>query len=286
MDGTKLGAHFNVVDEAYRETMAVPLLRGRWLTQADEDGRRNVVVINSTLARRLWPGEDPLGRRFRFRGEQGPWLEVVGVAGDGRYNSIFEQPRPFIFGPHSLAFKSLRVLHVRTLGAPESVAPLVRKAVAGIGPDVALFDVASMQTAVGGGNGFFLVRLAAEFAGALALLALSLAVVGLYGVVAYSVGQRSHEIGIRMALGAGRRSILLTVVRQGLWLVVAGAAAGVVLALGAARLVSSLLFDVKPYDLLTYTAVAGLLIVVAAGACYLPARRATRADPTVVLRGE
>ena len=157
---------------------------------------------------------------------------------------------------------------------------------AALAPDVALFDVASMRAAVGGGNGFFLVRLAAQFAAALGLLGLALAVVGLYGVVAYSAGQRTHEIGIRMALGAERGNVLAMIVRHGLWLVAAGGAVGLVAALGLARLVASLLFDVKPHDPLTYAAVAGVLALVATVACYLPARRATSVEPTTALRGE
>ncbi len=285
-DESGLMTHFNVVDEAYRQTLGIRLLRGRWLTQADEDGRRNVVVINDTLAQRLWPGEDALGRRFRFRGDQGSFLEVVGVARDGKYASIFQRPTPFFYAPHSLTFRSLHVLHVRTTGAPESIAPLVRKEVARLGPDIAVFDVASMQAAVGGGNGFFLVRLAAQFAGALALLALSLAVVGLYGVVADSASQRTQEIGIRMALGAGRRSILSMIVGRGLWLVVAGEIVGTLAALVLARLVTSLLFDVSPHDPLTYGMVIAVLALVTTAACYLPARRAMHVDPTVALRGE
>jgi putative ABC transport system permease protein len=162
---------------------------------------------------------------------------------------------------------------------------MVRKEVALRAPDVPLFDVNTMQNAVNGGNGFFLVRMAAQFAAALGLLGLALAVVGLYGVVAYSAGQRTHEIGIRMALGAERRDILSMVVGHGVWLVVAGGAAGVVLALGLGRFMTSLLFDVKPYDPFTYAVVASVLVVVGTGACYLPARRATKVDPTIALRG-
>jgi predicted permease len=285
-DEKGLLAHFNVVDGAYQRTMRIPLLRGRWLTQTDEDARQPVVVVNSTLAQRLWPGEDALGKRFRLRAGPGPFLEVVGVAADGKYNSIFEQPRPFFYAPHSLQFRSLRVLHVRTAGEPERITPLVRKEVAALAPDVALFDVASMRSAVGGGNGFFLVRLAAEFAAALGLLGLILAVVGLYGVVAYAAGQRTHEIGIRMALGAGRPSILSLIVGHGLWLVAAGGGVGILVALALARLVTSLLFDVSPYDPVTYALVITVLALVAMAACYLPARRATHVDPTVALRGE
>ena len=285
-DERGLVAHFNGVDEAYQRTMGIPLRRGRWLTQADEDRSRPVVVVNETLATRLWPGEEALGKRIRFRDGPDRALEVVGVAADGKYNSIFESPRPFFYAPNTLEFRSLRVLHVRTSGEPERLAPLVRNAVAALAPDVALFDVASMRAAVGGGNGFFLVRLAAQFAVALGLLGLALAVVGLYGVVACSAGQRTHEIGIRMALGAERRDVLGMIVRHGLWLVAAGGAAGLVAALGLARLVASLLFDVKPHDPLTYAVVTGVLALAAMVACYLPARRATRVEPTTALRGE
>jgi predicted permease len=277
---------FNEVDEAYQRTLGIPLLRGRWLTQADEDGRRPVVVVNETLATRLWPGEEALGKRIRFRDGTGPVVEVIGVAGNGKHNSIFESPRPFFYAPNTLEFRSLRVLHVRTAGEPERLAPFVRKEVAALAPDVALFDVASLRAAVGRGNGFFLVRLGAQFAAALGLLGLALAVVGLYGVVAYSAGQRTHEIGIRMALGAERRDVLSMIVRHRLWMVAAGGAAGLVAALGLARLVASLLFGVKPHDPLTYAVVTGVLALAATVACYLPARRATRVEPTTALRGE
>jgi putative ABC transport system permease protein len=280
------GANYNLVDAAYRRTMGIQLVRGRWITQADEDGKRPVVVVNEFLARRLWPGENPLGKRFRFRDGPGPFLEVIGVARDAKYNNIFEKPRSFFYTPHSQEYMSLRVLHVRTTGQPESIAPSVWKEIRSLAPDLPVFDVTTMREWIGGGNGFFLVRMGAAFATALGLLGLALAVVGLYGVVAYSAGQRTHEIGIRMALGAERRNILTMVVGHGLWLVAAGGAAGVVVALGLARLLTSLLFDVKPYDPLTYAAVACLLALVGMAACYVPARRATRVDPTIALRGE
>ena len=279
-------SHYNVVDADYQRTMGIPVLRGRWFTQADEDDKRPVVVVNQSLARRLWPGEDPLGKRFRFRRGDGAFFEVIGVARDGKYNAIFERPCPFFYMPHAISYKSHRVLHVRTTGRPESIGPTVRKEVALLAPDVPPFDVNTMRSAVGGANGFFLFRMAAQFAAALGLLGLALAVVGLYGVVAYSAGRRTHEIGIRMALGADRRNIFTMVVRHGLWLVVAGAATGIVLAFGLARFLTSLLFDVKPYDPVTYGAVACVLALVGMTACYLPARRATRVDPTVALRGE
>jgi macrolide transport system ATP-binding/permease protein len=281
-----LEADYNLVDADYQRTMGIQVLRGRWFAQADEDDGRPAVVVNQSLAQRLWPGEDPLGKRFRLRDDGSPLLEVIGVARDGKYGSIFERPTSFIYMPHALEYTSLRVLHVRTTGRPERVVPMVRKEVASLAPDVPVFDVNSMRNAVGGGNGFFLFRMAVRFASALGLLGLALAVVGLYGVVAYSTGQRTHEIGVRIALGAERRHILSTVVSRGLWLVAAGGTVGMLLALGLGRFLTSLLFDVKSYDLFTYATVAGVLTLVGMGACYLPARRAMRVDPTVALRGE
>ncbi len=279
-------ADYNLVDASYQRTMGLQLLRGRWISQTDDDGKRPVAVVNESLARRLWAGEDPLGKRLRFSDGPGPWLEVIGVTTDGKYGSVLEQPRPFLYVPQSLEYRSLHVLHVRTAGEPQRIAPLVTEAVRQLGPEVPVFDVSSMREAVSGGNGFFLLRIAAACAAALGLLGMVLAVVGLYGVVAYSVGQRTQEIGIRMALGAERRKILAMVVGHGLWLVTTGSVSGVVLALGLARLVGSLLFDVTPHDPLTYGAVGGLLALVGTAACYLPARRATLVDPAVALRGE
>lgn len=277
---------YNMVDADYQRTMGIGLARGRWLTQADEDANRPVVVVNEYLARRLWPGQEPLGKRLGFRDSAGTLLEVVGVARIGKYGSIFEAPRPFLYLTHSRDYKSLRVLHVRTTGAPEAIAPAVRQVIRALAPDLPVFDVASMRAAVGGGNGLFLARLGACFATALGLLGLALTVVGLYGVVAFSAAQRTHEIGIRLALGARQGSILGMIVRQGVSLLAVGCAAGLALALAAARLVGSLLFDVSPLDPLTYAAVVSALALVTATACYLPARRATRVDPTMALRGE
>jgi putative ABC transport system permease protein len=280
------GSNYNIVDADYQRTMGLQVVRGRWFTQADEDGTRPVAVVNEFLARRLWPGENPLGKRFRFRDVPGPLLEVIGVTSNGKYGYIFEPRRSFLYTLHHQEYRSLRALHVRTTGEPGSIAPAVRQQIRSLAPDLPVFDVTSMRDAIGGGNGFFLVRTGAAFATSLGLLGLALAVVGLYGVVAYSAGQRTHEIGIRMALGAERRNILAMVVGHGLWLVVAGGAAGIVVALGLARLLTSLLFDVKSYDPLTYAAVAGVLGLVGMVACYLPARRAASVDPTIALRGE
>lgn len=277
---------YNLVDAAYLRTLGIQLQRGRWLSQADVDDRRPVAVVNESLARRLWPGEDPLGRRFRFHEGPGPWLEVIGVGDDGKYGSVLEQPRGFFYLPLSMEYRSLHVLHVRLAGDPQRVVPLVRHEMKRLAPEVPVFDVTSMWDAVKGGNGFFLLRIAATCAAALGLLGMALALVGLYGVVSYSAGQRTREIGIRMALGAERRTILAMVVGRGLRLVAVGGVAGIVAALGLSRFVASLLFGVAPHDLLTYGVVAGLLVLVGTGACYLPARRATRVDPTVALRGE
>jgi predicted permease len=281
-----VAANYNIVDADYQRTMGLEVIRGRWFTQAEQDDERPVVVVNEQLAARLWPGEHALGKRLRFRDVAGsPFLEVIGVTRTGKYNQVTERPRGFLYIPQTLEYKSLQVLHVRTTGRPDAVAPVVRRELASLAPDVPVWDVTTMQQWVDG-YALFLRRAGAWFAGALGLLGLALAVVGLYGVVAYSARQRTHEIGIRMALGAGRGAILAMVVRQGARLVVAGGVAGTLMALAAGRLLSSLLFDIKPHDPLTYAAVAGLLAVAGGTAAFVPARRATRIDPTIALRGE
>ena len=281
-----VAANYNIVDADYQRTMGLEVIRGRWFTQAEQDDRRPVVVVNEQLAARLWPGEHALGKRLRFRDVAGsPFLEVIGVTRTGKYNQVTERPRGFLYIPQTLEYKSLRVLHVRTTGRPDAVAPIVRRELASLAPDVPVWDVTTMQEWVDG-YALFLRRAGAWFAGALGLLGLALAVVGLYGVVAYTARQRTHEIGIRMALGAGRGAIVAMVVSQGVRLVVAGGVAGALMALAAGRLLSSLLFDVTPHDPLTYAAVAGLLAVAGGTAAFVPARRATRVDPTIALRGE
>jgi predicted permease len=279
-------AGLNAVTPGYFSTMGVSILRGRGLTAADTETSQPVAVVNETFANKLWPGQDPLGKRFSHHGAKGPYLQVIGVTSNGKYGFIFEDPLPFFYVPLTQEYRSLRVLQVRTALPPKTLALPVEKEIHALEPELPVFDVISMEESLGSGNGFFLLRMGAMFAGALGALGLVLAVVGVYGVVSYSANQRTNEIGIRMALGAQRTDILKMVVAEGLRLVLLGLGIGIAAALGLTRFLANLLFGIKPYDPITYCGAAILLVVVAFIACYIPARRSTRIDPMAALRYE
>jgi len=281
-----LSAGFNKVTEDYFRTMQIPILRGRPIGEQDQKNSARVAVINETMASRLWPGENPIGHHFSFTKSDAPPVEVVGVAKNGKYQWIAEDPSSFFYVPLSQNYASARILQVRTQVPPKSLTDGIEREIRALDADLPIFDVDTMEESLGGGNGFFLLRIAALMAGSLGLLGLLLAVVGVYGVVAYSVGQRTHEIGIRMAIGAQPPNILRMIVGQGLALVGIGLGIGLAMSLGFTRLVRNLLFQVGGTDPLTFVLVSLLLTGVALGACYIPARRATHVDPLVALRYE
>ena len=276
----------NKIDSAYFATMGISILKGRPIDEHDQSGSPRVAVINETMARQFWPGQDPIGHHFRYGSSQMPEVAVVGVARDGKYNFIAEDPRPYFYVPLTQEYSSVRVLHVRTSVSSVTLTRAIEDQVHSLAPDLPVFDVMTMHDALQGGNGFMLMRLAAQFAGALGGLGLLLAVVGVYGVISYAVNQRIHEIGIRMALGAQRENILGLVMMQGLKLVVIGLAAGLAIALAATRIVANLLVNTAAVDPIAYAVATVLLVSVAALACYIPARRAMRTDPLVALRYE
>jgi hypothetical protein len=245
-----------------------------------------VAVINETMAQRLWPGQDPIGKRFLYDEAEGKPTEVVGVSKNGKYEWMFEDPLPFFYVPIGQNFYSQRVLQIRTHGNPLDLKLTAEKEIHALDPGLPVNDVMSMEQALQGGNGFFLLNMGAAFAAALGGLGLVLALVGVYGVVSYAASRRTHEIGIRMALGADRSTILRLVLSRGFGLVLAGIATGVVVALGLARFLTNMLFGVQPSDPVTFGGVSLLLAAIAMMACYLPARRATRVDPLVALRYE
>jgi predicted permease len=279
-------AGYNDVGTDYFETMGTPVLRGRALTPADQESAVRVAIINQTMAKKLWPNQDPIGKRFIADNANDKPIEVVGVTGNGKYEWIFEEPSPYYYTPIGQNYHSLRILQVRTAVAPESLAMTVVKQIHELDANLPLYDVMGMQEALNGGNGFFLLNMGADFAGALGALGLVLALVGVYGVVSYAASRRTHEIGIRMALGAGRPRILKMVLTRGFGLVLAGIATGVVVALGLTRFMANLLFGIRPADPVTFGSVALLLAAISLVACYIPARRATLVDPLVALRHE
>jgi putative ABC transport system permease protein len=287
VDGNEhVSAGKNIVSSEYFQTMGIPIVRGRSFSDADNEHSRPVAIVNRHLADMLWPGRDPIGRRIRSAGRTEPWVEVVGVTNTGKYRFLFEDPEPYFYVPIAQEYTGLRVLQVRTAMAPDALAPAIERSIRASEPDLPLYDVQSMTRALGGGLGFFLVRVGAVSAATLGLLAFALAIVGLYGVVSYQAGQRTHEIGVRVAVGATPRDIVRLVMRNGLNLVVAGLGAGLLVTFACSRLVGSFLFGVSARDPLILVGVAPILGCVALIACTIPAWRAARLDPTVALRFE
>ncbi len=278
---------FNSVDPEYFTTMRIPLLAGRTFTDFDDGEPQPVAIVNQSMARRFWPNEDPIGKRFSTKSAIGPFVEVVGLARDGQSTwRLSTDVEPYFYLPLAQNYVAARSLLLRSSVPPESLIPEVRKQIRGSAPDLPIFDMRTMQQAVNGLTGLMPFRIAAYVAAILGLLGLTLALVGVYGVVSFAVSRRTHEIGIRMALGAGRRDILRLVSRQSLSLVIAGVLLGLFAAWGLTRAMAALLVGTSASDPLTYGVVAILLTAVALLACWVPARRAAKVDPMVALRYE
>ncbi|MBI2835085.1 MAG: ABC transporter permease [Acidobacteria bacterium] len=279
-------AGYNMIGPDYFTTMRIPLVAGRAFTEHDDESSRRVAIVNEYMAHRFWPGANPIGKRFSMSGAGGPWLDIVGVSKDGKYNFIFQDKGSYFFAPIAQSYRSQRVLHLRTAVRPETLARAVQAEIRALDPNLPVFDVTTMERALEGGNGFFLLRMGALFAAALGGLGLILAVVGVYGVVSYSASRRTQEIGIRMALGADRRDILRLVVGHGLSLVAIGLAAGIAIAAGLSRFIANLLFGISSTDAVTFAVVPLVLGLMGLMACYVPAMRATHVDPMTAVRHE
>jgi predicted permease len=277
---------FNSVDPEYFSVMRVPLMAGRAFTEDDNDKAPRVAIINQEMAKRLWPNQDPIGKRFSAKDPSGPFMEVVGVSANGKYIVLFEHQMPFYYVPQAQSPTTLRTLQLRSTVAPESLIGPVEEQIRNLAPDMTILAAKSMQRSLEGGNGFFIFRLGAGLTGCLGLLGMILAVVGVYGVISYITSQRTREIGLRMALGASRGGVLKMVLRQGLWLLLAGVTTGLAISVVAVRAMSSLLLGVSAGDPLTFGAVTLLLALVGMAACLIPARRAMEVDPLIVLRCE
>jgi predicted permease len=281
------GVAFNRIDPAYFETMRVPLLEGRAFRDSDNETAPPVGIVDQTMAKEFWPSEDPIGKRFSMKSATGPFIEVVGLARDGQTDWHFSlDPHAYFYLPLAQNFATFLSLQVRTTVPPESMILGVQQQIHDLAPDLPIFDARTMQQGVHGLTGLFMFRLAAALAGVMGMLGLTLATVGVYGVVSFGAAQRTREIGIRMALGATRRGILVAIVRQGLQLALIGIASGLAGAFALSRLLRSMLVGVKPGDPGTFIGVSLLLLSVALLASYLPARRATKVDPMVALRYE
>jgi predicted permease len=274
-------SYVNLVGSDYFRTLGVPLLRGRDLAAQDGPQGPRVVVVNETMARRYWPGREALGGQVTFDGQA---HTVVGVARDFTFRQLGEPPAPYMFLPLAQHPAGGATLHVRTAGDPLLLAPALREVVRGLDPALPLFGMRTLRQTSSAAT--FQHRLAGTLLGAFGALALVLAVVGLGGVLAYMVGQRTREIGVRMALGGDRGAVFRLVLRRGLGLAALGMAIGLAAALAVTQPLGRLLFGVRPGDPLTVLAVVLLLGSAALLACYFPARRAMRVDPLVALRHE
>jgi len=277
-------AGVNIVSPGYFSAVEIPLLSGRDFLRADSAKSQKVVIINKALADRYWHNQDALGKRMKI---EGGWATVIGIARTSQYYDLNENPRPFVYLPLYQFYSSTAILHVRTVrtvSGPLASASAVTDAIHQLNADLPVFDISTLEARTKTAS--FVQHMAGTFVGAFGVLALVLAAVGIYGVIAYSARQRTHEIGIRMALGALPGDVLRLVLGQGMRIALIGLAIGVVASLGLARLMSSLLFGVSASDPLTFIVVVLLLALIALLATYIPARRAMRLDPIVALRYE
>jgi len=278
------------VSPNYFAAMGIRLLRGRSFTSADTADAAPVVIVNESLARRIWPNEDPLGKRLKFGlpedqdEEDKSWREVVGVVGDVKMNGLDQATTLQTYLPYAQLPNTGFALIVRAERNPAALANAVAQAIHAIDKDLPVSRVFTMDQLLG--NALAMRRLTLVLLASLAALALLLAAVGIYGVVSYAVRQRTHELGLRMALGAQSRDVLTLILAQGLKLTMLGIGLGLAAAYALTRWMESLLFGVRPTDALTFAAIALLLLVVALLACYIPARRATKVDPMIALRCE
>jgi predicted permease len=273
----------NTVEPGYFGTMGIPLKHGRDFAPTDHPDAPHVVVINETMARQFWPEQDAIGKRFKFFGQDW-WNEVVGIARDGKYNFLGENPQPHIYLSLEQVFEPAVTLHLRTSGDPATALGMARREVQEMDrllPITGVFTYGEILR-----QSLWAPRMGAALLVVFGLLSLVLAVIGIYGVMSYSVNQRTRELGLRMALGADPSVVLKLVVKQAAWLALTGIAIGMALSLAVTRLVSNLLFDVPARDPLIFVGIPLLLCAAALVASALPAWRASRVDPTVALRIE
>jgi predicted permease len=273
----------NIVSPEYFDTVRIPILHGRLFSEFDRAGTTNVVVVNEAMTRKFWPGEEAIGKRFTFFG-QTQLREIVGIVRNATVFQVGEDPQAAIYMPLAQNFTPAVTIQVRTTGSPESAMETVRKQIQALEPNLPLTNIATMKQQLD--QALFAPRMGAALLGLFGVLALALAGIGIYGVMAYSVTQRTQEIGIRMALGAARGEIVRMVLKQGMILASIGLGVGLLASAALTRLVSSLLFGVSATDPVVFGTVSLILAAAAFVACYVPARRATRVDPLVALRIE
>jgi putative ABC transport system permease protein len=279
--------HISTMDVGpdFFRTLGTPVMRGREFQRHDDETAPRVMVINEAMAERFWPGENPIGQRVvAGELEKGQSYEVVGVVKTGKYRTLSESPRPALFRSFLQAYRAKATLVAHTNADAGQLLKAVREEVQRLDPNLALIESGTLKEHLA--FTLFPAQVTGLLLGVFGLLALLLAVVGLSGVIAYSVGQRTHEIGVRMALGAQRQDVLRLVVGQGMSLSLIGIVLGLVVAVALTRFLSSFLYQIEPTDPATFLLVSVLMAVVSLLACYFPARRATQVDPMVALRCE
>jgi predicted permease len=270
----------NTVIPEYFDTVGIQVLRGRAFNETDRKGSLPVVIVNQTMAETYWPGQDPIGKRFHFFGEEP--VQVVGVARNIKYNNPGENPQPYVYEPLGQRYITNVTLVVRSEGSPDKVLPAVQREIRRMAPTMPLVGVSTVPDLLS--NSLWLPRAGASLLALFGVLALGLAAVGLYGVMSFSVAQRSREIGVRMALGAQQADVLRLVLRQGLTVVGVGLAVGLLLALAATRLLAGMLFGISPTDPMAFGFTAAVLALVAFGATLIPALRAISIPPILAIR--
>ena len=272
----------NMVTPRYFELMRIPLVKGRYFTDFDHAKAAGAAIVNETLARRYWPGQDPLGRGMKVLDNRK--VTVIGVVKDGKYISLGERPQPFVYVPYEQFYQANMTVHVRTAGEPAAMATALRREIQAIDMGVTPWSTDVLTNHIEAA--FLAPRIAATLLSILGLLALILAAMGVYGVMAYAVNSRTHEIGIRMALGARTTDVLGLMIRQGMQAALVGICIGLLAALGLMRAMSSQLYGVGARDPLIFSGMILVLTIVAFLACYVPARRAAKVNPIEALRYE
>jgi len=272
-----------IVSPKYFATLQLPLEKGRDFTEQDSKEAQRVIIVNQTFADRYWPGQEPIGKQV-ISDLTNESFTVVGIARNAKYNQLNETPIPFVYLPLYQVYRAGMTINARVSGDPLTFAKSVDQVIHELNPDVVVFDITTLDlrrqlSTIG-------VRIGGTFVGAFGVLALVLAAIGVYGVTSYTTNQRTHEIGIRVALGASRADVLRLVLGRGIGLTVLGLAIGLGLSFGVTRFLKALLLGVSSTDALTFVAVALLLGVVVLVACFIPARRAMRVDPMQALRYE
>jgi macrolide transport system ATP-binding/permease protein len=278
----------SIVDEGYFETVGLPILHGRGFHATDAAGAPKVAIVNEVVAQRFWPGQDPIGKRFRLDNREGPWVEIVGVAKTSKYSVIIERPLEFVYLPYRQRAADSMFLLVRSLGDPASLAAPLREVVRGLDANLPISNTRTMEELYRL-RSVVILNVIVSLIASMGMMGLALALVGLYGLVAYAASRRTKEIGVRMAIGAGRADVVRMVLRQGLVLAIVGLGTGLLASAGVARAMGTIFpggLRSDGTDYVAFPLVACGVLVVTLLAAYLPARRASRVNPTDALRHE